>query len=88
MQPQNYERAKNNSFFGYEGKPWRINDGFPTVSNQCINEANTVKHCLLNNKLSVIDNAKTWESVCATDRFYGACRGKEQLHMVEEMWIE
>lgn len=88
MQPQIYEKTKLNTGFSFEGQLWGMGSTLPRVSNECLNETNTIKHCLKNNKLSVIDNANSWEAVCATEGFYRSCRGKEQLNMVEDMWIE
>lgn len=63
-------------------------DNIPIVSSHCLNETNTIKHCLRRKNLSVIANSDTWEKECATNDFYRHCRGKEQLHMVENMWLD
>ena len=60
----------------YENALSYRNGGVPRVSAHCLNETNTIKHCLRNKNLSVLTNAKTWENECATQGFYRHCIGK------------
>jgi hypothetical protein len=66
----------------YDQKTTMRVDNMHFVSAHCLNETNTIKHCLRKKNLSVLTNANTWENECATNGFYKHCRGKEQLYMV------
>lgn len=87
MDPRIYDKLRKEHFNQHPAILHSMTYGFPSVNGNCLNEANTIKHCLRKNKLSVIDNASTWESKCSTEGFYKHCRGKDQLHMVETMWL-